>query len=109
MKKFLASLFIFVFLSLLQANASDGTIALELDGYNNYKVPEYRKEVFQTINQDGEIASDDDYCPSYIDNDQTFESKTGQVFENFINQKVLEKKPSFFSQQIRQPQYNELK
>ena len=42
MKKILGSLF--VFLSLLQANASDGTVVLELSEYNNLKVPEYKTE-----------------------------------------------------------------
>ena len=104
MKKILGSLF--VFLSLLQANASDGTVVLELSEYNNLKVPEYKTEAFKTINQDGELASnDDDYCPSYMkENSNVFENKTGQIFENFINEKVIDKKPNIFSSPLKQMQ-----
>ena len=107
MKKILGSLF--VFLSLLQANASDGTVVLELKEYNNYKVPGYNTENFLPTNQDGEIVSRDNDFINCIDNDsQVFESKTGRFFENFINEKALEKKPNILPQQFNHRQYNEL-
>lgn len=107
MKKILGSLF--VFLSLLQANASDGTVVLELSEYNNLNIPEYKKEAFWSTNQDGEIVSrDNDFINCIDDDSRVFESKTGRFFENFINEKALEKKPNILPQQFNHRQYNEL-
>lgn len=107
MKKILGSLF--VFLSLLQANASDGTVVLELSEYNNLNIPEYKKEAFGSTNQDGEIVSrDNDFINCIDDDSRVFESKTGRFFENFINEKALEKKPNILPQQFNHSQYNEL-
>ena len=107
MKKIFISVFILI--SLCKAHASDGTVILELKEYNNYKVPGYNTESFLPTNQDGEIISkDNDFINCIDDDSRVFESKTGRFFENFINEKALEKKPNILPQQFNHRQYSEL-
>ena len=107
MKKILAGLFVFI-LCASQAHATEGAVVLELTERNNLVVPDYNVESFKATNQDGEIITDDyDYSIKVHNDSQVFESKAGQAFEKFINQKVVDKKLNIFSTQIGRQTYNE--
>lgn len=57
------------------------------------------KQTIPTINQYGEIVTEDDYNYSSKEDieDEIFESKTGKLFNKFIDEKIIDNKINNFS------------
>ena len=57
------------------------------------------KQTIPTINQYGEVVTEDDYNYSSKEDieDEIFESKTGKLFNKFIDEKIIDNKINNFS------------
>ena len=111
MKNFFSITLVFIFFTFASCGkaCAEESVVLELSEINTYKVPAIKSEAFMPTDQDGKIVTDNrDYSLQVNDEEPVFESKAGQAFEKFINNKTVNKKVNIFSTQIKTQPYNEM-
>ena len=81
---------------------AEEAVILEPSGFNSLKVPETNSLRLERINQCSEISSlrrleDAEYFNA---DDEVFETKAGQIFSKFVNDKVINNKLNTYSSKI---------
>ena len=81
--------------------ASEEPVYLVPTGLKEFTTPEIDKSVFSPINQKGEFVSKD-YDSDYFEaDDEVFETKSGQIFGKFIDDKVINNKFINYSNRLK--------
>lgn len=81
---------------------AEEAVILEASGFNSLKIPETSSMRLERVNQRSEISSlrkleDAEYFNA---DDEVFETKAGQVFSKFVNDKVINNKLNTYSSKI---------
>ena len=80
--------------SVLSTSYAEEVINLNIRQINNLKVPESNESRLNRVNQRSEYSSFIDYdkIDYFTPEEEVFESKTGQIFTKFINEKAINNK-----------------
>ena len=73
---------------------AEDAVSLELSGFNQLTVPESNTMMLERVNKRSEFSSliNQNETDFFTSEDEIFESETGQIFSNFINDKVINNK-----------------
>ena len=100
MKKIFLIFYAFVFFTNI-IFASDESVYLVPNEVKKLSAPEIDKAVFSALNQKGEFVSKD-YDSEYFEaDDEVFETKSGQIFGKFIDDKVINNKFINYSNRLK--------
>ena len=76
-------------------------INVQVNEIKKFEVPVLNDEVFSPVNQKGEFVSKD-YDSDYFEaDDEVFETKSGQIFGKFIDDKVINNKFINYSNRLK--------
>lgn len=94
MKNFLRIVLILVSLFVLSQSYAEESVSLEVSGFNNLKAPESMEARLERVNYRSEIStlSKYDKMDYFEAEEEIFESKTGQMFSKFINDRAINNK-----------------